>query len=146
MPENLFRNPEVKPDWAQLSRLAGDRAALRFEALRKRVGGIEGIREDLHYFGADWGWVPRYRLGERELFAVRILPGNLEGRMTLDTRQRAEVLSSGVAAEMKEMVRRAPSGTGVASLCFPLPSMRLVHQFVRIVLTKARLTLQEAPV
>lgn len=138
MPQNPFRDPAVKPTWAQLSRLAGDRAAIRFEDLRKRVGAIAGIREDLHFFGSEWGWAPRYCVEDMVLFVVRILPGSLEGTVELDAPLREKILKSRVAGGIKEAVRRAPVRAGVASASFLLSTMRDIHLFARVVLMKSK--------
>ena len=138
MPQNPFQDPTVKPTWAQLSRLAGDRAAIRFEELRKKVGAIVWIPEDLHYSGADWGWVARYCVGSMVLFVVRILPGNLEGMVELDAPLREKVLKSRIAGGIKEAVRRAPVSAGVASVSFLLSAMKDIHLFARVVLMRSK--------
>ncbi len=138
MPQNPFQDPTVKPTWAQLSRLAGDGAAIRFEQLRKRVGAIAGLREDLHYLGADGGWAPGYRVEDQALFAVRIPPGNLEGTVDLDASLREKVLKSRIGGRIKEAVRRAPVSAGVASVSFLLSTMRDIHLFTRVVLMKSK--------
>lgn len=75
---NPFRDPDAKPSWAHLTRLGGDRVAILFEALRKRVGSIPGLIEDLHFTGPEEGWAPRYCLGEETVAYVHIRPGILE--------------------------------------------------------------------
>jgi hypothetical protein len=138
IPQNPFRDPEVKPSWAQLSRLAGDRAAIRFEELRNRVGAIAGLREELHFFGGDWGWAPRYLIGDVVLFAVCILPGDLEGAIELNGPLREDILKSRIDGSTKDAIRRVPVGKTVASVKLLLSSMAAVRSFARLVLMKSK--------
>lgn len=79
--ENPFRHPDVKPDWAQLTRLGGDRVAILFEELRRRVGVIDGLVEDLHFVGPEDGWVPRYSVNGETVAFTHIGPGRLEATL-----------------------------------------------------------------
>jgi hypothetical protein len=85
---NRSRDPEVKPTWAQLTRLGGDRVAILFEDLRRRIGVIDGLIEDLYFAGCEEGWVPRYRLGGETVALIRI-----------SSRRLAGVLCAGIAGE-----------------------------------------------
>jgi hypothetical protein len=138
IPSNPFRDPDVKPSWAQLSRLAGDRAAIRFEELRSRVGVIAGLREELHYFGGDWGWAPRYLVGDVVLFAVRILPGDLEGALEMDGPLREKVLKSRIGGGIGDAVRRVPTGNTAGSVKLLLSTMPAVRSFARVVVMKSK--------
>jgi hypothetical protein len=114
---NPFRDPQAKPAWAQLTRLAGDRAAILFEELRRQLGRIDGVQEELHYDGADRGWVPRYRVEGNILCAVQILPGLLEARVELDSTVREKLLAwPRVSAEIRQALGGAALDKGIASL------------------------------
>lgn len=76
-----FHDPSTKPQWAQLSRLGGDRVAILFKELRASLGKIGGITERLHFAGIEEGWVVRYGVGGAELFTARISPGKLEVKL-----------------------------------------------------------------
>ncbi|HUZ47461.1 MAG TPA: hypothetical protein VMW54_12570 [Terriglobia bacterium] len=79
-----FYDPSVKPQWAQLSRLGGDRVTILFKELRASLGKIDGIVERLHFSGIKDGWVVRYSVGPCELFTARISPGLLEVKLPAD--------------------------------------------------------------
>ncbi len=66
------------PQWAELTRWAGDKASILFEDLRRRIGVIDGLQEALHFAGPEVGWVPRYRVGHAVLFDAHLFPGVLE--------------------------------------------------------------------
>jgi len=136
--ENPFRDPHAKPRWAELTRLAGDRAAILFEDLRRRLAGIEGVQEELFYAGPEDGWLARYKTGEQLLFSAHILPGALEASLEVEAPLRDRVLASpGVAAGIKEALRRAalaPRG----KVRLRLSSAALVRSFARLVLMKSR--------
>ncbi len=95
---NPFRDPAARPAWAQLTRLAGDRAAILFEELRRQLSRIDGVQEELHYDGAGRGWVPRYRVKENILCGVQISPGLLEARVELESALRGAALDKGIAS------------------------------------------------
>jgi hypothetical protein len=114
---NPFRDPAARPAWAQLTRLAGDRAAILFEELRRQLGRIDGVQEELHYDGAGRGWVPRYRVKENILCAVQISPGLLEARIELESALREKLLAwPRVSGEIKRTLRGAALDMGIASL------------------------------
>ncbi len=79
-----FYDPSVKPQWAQLSRLGGDRVAILFKELRASLGKIDVIVERLHFSGIEDGWVVRYSVGPCEVFTARISPGVLEVKLPAD--------------------------------------------------------------
>ncbi len=136
---NLFRDRDTPPSWAQLTRLAGDRAAILFEDLRRRLGKIDGLREELYYHEAESGWAPRYKLGEQVLCTAHILPGILEASLELEAPLRESVLNSPrVAAVIREAVRRAPVAPGVVALRLRLSNASLVRSFATIVIMKSR--------
>lgn len=91
---NPFCDPRVPPTWAQLTRLAGDRCSLRLQELRRRLARWEEVREDVHFFGENHGWALRYRLKERTLFIVRVLPADLEAEVNLEPAEQAALLKS----------------------------------------------------
>lgn len=98
--ENPFRDAGTQPDWAQFTRLGGDRVTILFEDLRGRLGAIEELSEDMHYAGPEEGWRARYRLGDALLFTARIFPGVLEATLWVSARERNRLLQrqSGGAA------------------------------------------------
>ncbi len=136
--QNPFRDPESKPEWAQLTRLAGDRVAILFEDLRGRLGKIDGLQEELHY-SAVLGWVPRYRLGESTLCMVRIMPGLLEATVELDHPLREKLLASPrVTAGIKMAIRSASLDESSAPVLFQLANQATVRAFANVVLFKAK--------
>ncbi|HUY13685.1 MAG TPA: hypothetical protein VMX16_08650 [Terriglobia bacterium] len=73
-----FRDPQLKPTWAALSRLGGDQVSILFEELRSRLSKIEGIVESREYEPSE-GWLASYRTAAGKLCQVQILPGVLTG-------------------------------------------------------------------
>jgi hypothetical protein len=125
--------------WAQLTRLAGDRASLLFEELRRRVGTVPGLVEELHYDGAAERWTPRYRLGEEVLFAAHILPAALEASLTLDARERLSLLGSRrLSSAMKQLIQQTPMLEGQVSVRVQLNSRAAVREFASLVVTRSR--------
>lgn len=112
---DFLRDPNRQPDWAQLTRLGGDRAAVLFEKLRRELGGIDGLVEELFYDGTEPGWTPRYRVGARLLATVAIRPGRLEASVTLESALADRLLRSArTAKNLREAIRRAPvEGAGI---------------------------------
>ena len=139
-PPNPVTAGHANPQWAQLTRLAGDRAAILFEDLRRRVGTIEGLLEELHYDGVEKRWMPRYRLGEDVLFTAHILPAALEATLTLNAAQRDRVLSSRkVGAALKQLIRQAPTVAGRVSIRVRLNNRAAVRAFATLIAAKSNL-------
>ncbi len=149
-PTNQLRDAAHKPDWARFTRLAGDHAAILFEDLRRRVSRIDGLREELFYHApegertdprsrTDWGWAPRYCIGQATLFGVFIRPGALEGVMTLESPLCERLLGSArIAARIKEAIQSAPSEAGVVTLRLPLRNVSDVRSFANLVILKSK--------
>ncbi len=149
-PTDQLRDAAHKPDWARFTRLAGDHAAILFEDLRRRVSRIDGLREELFYHApegertdprsrTDWGWAPRYCIGQATLFGVFIRPGALEGVMTLESPLCERLLGSArIAARVKEAIRCASSGAGVVTLRLPLRNVSDVRSFANLVILKSK--------
>ena len=149
-PTDQLRDAAHKPDWARFTRLAGDHAAILFEDLRRRVSRIDGLREELFYHApegertdprsrTDWGWAPRYCIGQATLFGVFIRPGALEGVMTLESPLCERLLGSArIAARIKEAIQSAPSEAGVVTLRLPLRNVSDVRSFANLVIVKSK--------
>ncbi len=136
---NPFHAAHAKPQWAQLTRLAGDRAAILFEDLRRRASKIAGLQEELHYFGPGEGWAPHYRIGEETLFIVRIRPALLEATVPLDESLRQKLLASPkVAAGIKEAIRSAPVGDPAPEIKLQLSNASTVRAFANVVRIKSK--------
>ncbi len=130
---DFFRDPNVPPSWAQLTRLGGDRAAVLFEELRKRVSSIDGLREELIYQSPEWGWGPRYSAGGQVLFSAHILPGALDVSLALDAGQRENILkSSGISAEIRRAIEENPA-SGDAAVRIRLANRAAVASFSKLV-------------
>ena len=146
---SIARNPvtagHTNLQWAQLTRLAGDRAAILFEDLRRRVGTIAGLVEELHYDGGAERWTPRYRLGENVLFTAQILPAALEATVALDADERISLLGSRqLSSTMKHIIRHTPIVDGHVSVRVRLNSRAAVGAFSNLVAMKSKL-IQAAP-
>ena len=149
-PTDQLRDAAHKPDWARFTRLAGDHAAILFEDLRRRVSRIDGLREELFYHApegertdprsrTDWGWAPRYCIGQATLFGVFIRPGALEGVMTLESPLCERLLGSArIAARIKEAIQSAPSEAGVVTLRLPLRNVSDVRSFANLVILRSK--------
>jgi hypothetical protein len=145
---DFLKDQTRKPDWAQLTRLAGDRVAILFEELRRRVGAIDGLVEELFYYGpqeasgtdqVNWGWAPRYRVGETTLFSVTIRPADLEAGITLDGVLRERLLESQrVARGIKEAIRGAPVDGDTTRLRVRLSRLAEVRALASVVLMKSK--------
>jgi hypothetical protein len=132
--KNPFCDPERPPQWAQLSRLAGDRAAIRFEDLRDQISNIEGLVEELHWLGPELGWAPRYRVGNNSLFVVSILPGRIEASLELDPGGCERALASRrVPAVLKATIRAAAEVSSPAKVRLKLTNRASVRAFASLV-------------
>jgi hypothetical protein len=139
-PPNPVTAGHTNPQWAQLTRLAGDRAAILFEDLRRRVGAIEGLIEELHYDGVAERWTPRYRLGEEVLFTADILPAVLEATLTLDAGERLSLLRSRrLSSAMRQLIQQTPMVEGPVSVRVRLNSRAAVGAFSTLVAMKSKL-------
>ena len=140
----IDRNPvtagHTNQQWAQLTRLAGDRAAILFEDLRRRVGTIAGLVEELHYDSVAERWTPRYRFGEDVVFTAHILPAALEATLTLAAGGRISLLGSRrLSSAMKQLIRQAPIVEGQISVRVRLNSRVAVREFSTLVIMKCKL-------
>lgn len=136
---DFLRDPQRPPEWAQLTRLAGDRAAILFEELRRRASAIDGLVEELIYQGPDVGWTPHYRCAATSLFSVLIRPGVLEAVVTLDCRKRERALASNrIARRIKQQIRNAPVENELTRLRVPLAKVEDIRAFASLAVLKSQ--------
>lgn len=137
-PLNLVRGPAKKPEWANLIRQGGDRVAVLFEEMRKSLGKVEGIVERLHYAEKDARWVVQYKVGNRELCAVRISPGLLEAEIVL-RQEDSDKLSRSLKPGGQDAVVARPGETGLSSVRVRLKDRRTVRLIARLVAVQSKL-------
>ncbi len=92
--ENPFFAPKLKPTWARLTRLGGDRVSILLDDFRKRISIIEGLTEELLWDGADKGWAATYSVGGKQLLEAHVLAGSLEVVLRLSTAERDRLLAA----------------------------------------------------
>ena len=133
---NPFNDPATKPQWAQLTRLGGDRVAILFEDLRRQIAKIDGIIESLSYSGSEEGWVAEYRADGTTLFTARIFPGVLEVTMVFDGSGFEQLISSEkLGARMKDALRNAEN-SGFIRL--DLNHSSAVRSFANLIVIKSK--------
>jgi len=132
-PLNLVRGPARKPGWAQLVRLGGDGVAVLFDELRKLVGRIDGVVERLHYSAGEERWVVQYRVGDAELFTVRISPGLLEAGMALNRSDAGRLLRNhNLSGTTRDAIRTAAAEPWQGFVRYPLKDRRGVRSLVNL--------------
>ncbi len=140
-PPNPVTAGHASPQWAQLSRLAGDRAAILFEELRKRVGAIPGLVEELRYDEVEKRWTPHYLLGAEVLFTAHILPAALEAMTALSASQRDRLLRSRkIGLAMRQIIEKAPMVGGSVPVRVRLNNQAAVGAFAAVITAKSRLS------
>jgi len=141
-PLNLVRGPAKKPEWAQLIRLGGDRVAILFEELRKSVGTVDGIVEQMRY--SEGRWVVQHDMGGIELFTARITPGLLEAVLPLNPSD-AERLPGmrKLSRTIQEAIRNGAGKAGSRSLRLRLADRRTVRSFASLVKAKSKPILKD---
>ena len=139
-PLNLVRGPARKPGWAQLIRLGGDGVSILFGELRKSVGRIDGVIERLHFSASEERWTVQYRVGEMELFTVRISPGLLEAAMALSRSDVGRLLGNqSLSGTVKDTIRAGVTEAGQGIVLFPLNDRSRVRSFVNLARAKSNL-------
>lgn len=137
---NPFRDPAAQPQWAALSRLGGDRAAILFEELRRMLAEIDGLQEELFYHGPETGWAPRYCVGSHILFSAHIGPGRLGVTMELDAAEREKLLASKrLGAGMKAAIQSPAPDRSVARVSVRLRSRSDVRALAKLIVLRHRL-------
>ncbi len=137
--QNPFRDARRQPEWAQLTRLAGDRAAILFEQLRSEISAIDGLVEDLHYLDSEAGWVPRYRVGQKTLLTVHIYPGVVEANLELQEPLREKLVAArNLGRELPAAIRETPASGPVTMVRVRLGSRGTVRALGRAVRLRSR--------
>ena len=136
-PLNLVRGPARKPGWAQLVRLGGDGVAVLFGELRRSVGRIDGVVERLHYSSWEERWVVQYRVGDAELFTVRISPGVLEAGMALNRSDVEQLLQNHkLSGTVRDAIRGGAMESGESCVRLALRDRRMMRSFVNLARAK----------
>jgi hypothetical protein len=122
-----------------LTRLGGDRVAILFEELRRRISTISGLVEELYFCGPAQGWGPRYRVGDRVLLKVHIVPGNLGATVELEEMLFINLLSSPkIASKIKMWFRTVSIREGIALLRVRLSSRADICSLANLVVRVSR--------
>ncbi|MEE8177922.1 MAG: DUF3788 family protein, partial [Acidobacteriota bacterium] len=122
-PPNLYRAKNRKPTWAEVIRMAGDRTAILFDELRRQLGEMGDVSEELRFQGSREGWTPLYRLGGATLCVVHLAPARMEASVPMGRKAVRDLLSSpGVSASLKAAIRKAPYGGNRKQPRFALPN------------------------
>ena len=132
-----FYDPLVKPQWAQLSRLGGDRVAVLFKELRASLGKIDGLIERLHFSGIEDGWVVRYSVGHCELFTARISPGELEVKLPADFVEEGKPFKLPQASAA--LISSIPNSQSGEPTRIRLTSRAMVRSFSNLAAARSRL-------
>lgn len=138
--QNVVRGPAKRPEWAQMIRFGGDRTAVLFGELRKSVGKVDGIVEQLRYSGRESRWVVHYEVEATELFSARISPGLLEAEIPLDRTDLESFLRMCTPGGwIKDAIDGSSNGAATERVKFKLKNRRMVRSFANLVMAKARL-------
>jgi hypothetical protein len=122
-----------------LTRLGGDRVAILFEELRRRISTISGLVEELYFCGPAQGWGPRYRVGDRVLLKVHIVPGNLGVTVELEEMLFINLLSSPkIASKIKMWFRTVSIREGIALLSVRLSNRADICSLANLVVRVSR--------
>ena len=133
--EYTFRDAQAKPDWAQFTRLGGDRVAILFEELRTRIGAISGLVEELYFSGPAEGWGPRYRVGDRVLLKVHIAPGILGATVEMEEKHFIKLLRSRKnAGKIKKWFQAVSIREGIALLSVRLSNRADICSLANLVI------------
>jgi hypothetical protein len=97
------------------------------------------LREDVHFFGQDRGWGLRYRLNERTLFIVRVLPAALEAALELDSAEREALLKSRwLSRKARTLLEAGPDRNGPMQMRMALRSSADLDALLQLVEARIR--------
>ncbi|MEE8257185.1 MAG: DUF3788 family protein [Acidobacteriota bacterium] len=132
-PPNLYRAKNRKPKWAEVIRMAGDRTAILFDELRRQLGEMGDVSEELRFQGSREGWTPLYRLGRATLCVVHIAPARMEASVPMGRKAVRDLLSCpGVSASLKAAIRKAPYRGNRKKPRVALPNRRAINSLARL--------------
>ena len=142
--DNPFFGPEMKSKWAHLSRIGGDRVAILFAELRRRVAAIDGLAEELIFAGKKAGWTPTYSLEGKELFSAQIGAGSFEVAMRMDARERDRLLASGrLGLATKRALKEARSDADKFPVRFAVKNRGDVAAIAKLIMLRSRMGLEK---
>ena len=113
--------------------MAGDRTAILFDELRRQLGEMGDVSEELRFQGSREGWTPLYRLGRATLCVVHLAPARMEASVPMSRKAVRDLLSSpGVSASLKAAIRKAPYGGNRKKPRVALPNRRAINSLARL--------------
>ncbi len=134
---NLYRGRNRKPEWSQLVRMAGDRAAILCNELRGHLGKLGDVREEIRYYGSELGWMPRYQFGRTTLCRVHMLPGRAEVSVPMDRAAQKNFLSvEKLPVSLRTAIRKVRFPEKIAYLRIPLKSPSTARSVARLLRLK----------
>ena len=137
--DNPFFGQTQKAGWARLARVGGDRVSMLLDHLRKRVGVIEGLAEEVTFDSAGRGAGAAYSLGDKPLFVAHELPGALEVSVPLDEPERDSLLASKkISTAMRQAIEAADEEAGRYVVRFSVRSTTDVGSVAKWVVRRSR--------
>lgn len=113
--------------------MAGDRTAILFDELRRQLGEMGDVSEELRFQGSREGWTPLYRRGRATLCVVHLAPARMEASVPMGRKAVRDLLSSpGVSASLKAAIRKAPYGGNRKKPRVALPNRRAINSLARL--------------
>ncbi len=141
--DNPFFGSSEKANWARLTRLGGDRVSILLDHLRKRVGVIEGLSEEVIFDAPGEGADASYRVGEEPLFTAHVAAGALEVSMCLDAAERETLLASRkISPAMRRGLLARREEAGKYAIRFAVKGPADVGSIVKSIVRRSRTTVR----
>ncbi len=142
--DNPFFGQTQKAGWARLVRVGGDRVSILLDHLRKRVGVIEGLAEEVTFDGEGKGAAAAYSVADRPMFTAHVAAGALEISVRLDGRERDALLASKkLGAAMRRMLETARVEAGHCAIRFAVRTPADVGSIAKLIVLRSRMAPNE---
>jgi hypothetical protein len=135
---NRYGDETIPPDPAAPLKDLPAPAAARFKALRKGLGGLDGVAEVVRYMGTSWRWAWEYGVGNRKLCWLHVVGDTLSTTFTMSDAEEDRLGRAGrVPAEIRRAIDEGQR-TGPLKWCWvPLDDRRSIDAFLRLAGRKA---------
>lgn len=143
-PKNPYKKKHEAPLLSEMYELLRDDQKKHLEYLRHKLIDELDCFEELYYYGTTWGWTPRYCMKRNKVVsAIHLLPGLLEGSVSVSTLHLAEIKGSPkILDEHKKLIEAEENFVATKWITMELNLTKQMDSFIEICKIKKKMMME----
>lgn len=136
MPQGAFTDKKYHPIVDQINAALGGSAAL-WNDIAGFVRGNYGVKEEMKFYGKNYGWALRFRKGGRALVSLYPLQGSFKAQIVLNEEAYKKAMKLSLGVRLKKTMRAAHPYPDGRWLFIPVKTRGDVDRVKKLICAKA---------